>query len=498
MPPEESLRSSAIRLALAGGVEYGLQFAMPIILVRYLDVAAFGQYRLLWLLAGTVLGIAPAFMPQSLFYFLPRAARGQKPEILGNILVYLLAAGCIVVLATSGWSPLLPKIATDLFFQTHGVSAIFLGLWVLASMLDVLPTADGRAHWQANSTIALSLFRTLLLAATALLTANIVWIVIALLVVAIAKLMLLIYYIRAHDDEGKINWRISSMKKQLAYSLPFAFGNALFLLRMQADQWVVASMLTPALYAMFSIASALSPVATLIRMPVYNAMMPHLNSAHARGDLAEIARLIAKSNGVTALLLIPIAGGLFVVTPELIQLVYTSRYQAAAPVMQVYLISMMLTAFAVGHVLSALDKGRMAVIISAWSLIISVSLSIIGVIYFGLIGAAIGSVSTLAFGELWALKVVARALNIRISHLLAWNALVPTALGTCIGMAAVSALPNFSGWQAFPLFLAKGTAYLVAFILCFIVTGGRKQISLLIGWRRNDGQSVEGGLHEVP
>jgi O-antigen/teichoic acid export membrane protein len=489
MPYKESLRSSAVRLALAGGVEYGLQLAVPIILVRYLDVTAFGQYRLLWLLAGTVLGIAPAFMPQSLFYFLPRAVDGEKPQIIGNILVYLVAAGCIVGLATTGWSPILPKMATELFFQTHGISAVFLGLWVVASMLDVLPTADGRAQWQANSTIAQSIFRTLMLAAAAILSGDIEGIAIALLVVAITKLALLAYYVHTHGEENKIGWKISGLKKQLAYSLPFAFGNALFLLRIQADQWVVASMLTPAMYAIFSIASVLAPVATLIRMPVYNAMMPHLNSAHARGDLVEIARLIAKSNGATALILIPVAGGLFVTAPELINLVYTSRYQEAAPIMQVYLIGMMMNAFAVGHVLSALDKGRISAIISAASLVISLALSIVGVIYWNLIGAAFGSVLTLAFGELWALKVVARTLGMRVSHLLAWSALGPTVLGTCIGMVGTLVLPHPHSWQTFPLLLAKGTIYLALFASCFVLAGGCKQLALVTGWHRK-GQNL--------
>ncbi|MFD2270377.1 hypothetical protein ACFS07_02485 [Undibacterium arcticum] len=160
MSSDEGLRRSAITLALAGGVEYGLQLAIPIILVRYLDATAFGQYRLLWLLAGTALAIAPAFMPQSLFYFLPRTEPGQKRLIISNVLVYLIVAGVVVGAAASGWNPLLPETARSLFIQTYGISALFLALWVVASMLDVLPTADGRVRWQANVTIGVALIRT--------------------------------------------------------------------------------------------------------------------------------------------------------------------------------------------------------------------------------------------------------------------------------------------------------------------------------------------------
>ncbi len=482
MSYDSSLRNSAITLAVAGGIESGLQLAMPIILVRFLDATAFGQYRFLWLLSGTALAIAPAFMPQSLFYFLPRAEPEKKRLYIGNVLTFLIAAGCIVGVVTSGLNPFLPKMATSLFVQTHGISALFLGLWIVASLLDVLPTADGRARWQANSTVGLAVCRTLLLAGAAFIFCSIGWVVFALLLVATAKIAVLAYYILTKDD--KISWQAAAMKRQLAYSLPFAAGNALFLLRMQADQWVVASMLSPALFATFSIAGIFSPVATLIRQPVYNAMMPRLNSAHARGDLVEIGRLIAKSNGATSLLLVPIAGALFSMAPQVAQIIFTSRYPHVAPIMQVYLIGMMINVFAVGHVLSALDKGRFAAINSACGLVLSIFLSILGVMYWGMIGAAIGSVLTLALGELWALRVVADTLGIRISQLLAWSALWPTALGTCIAMEGAAIVGNIGGEPVFLMLLAKTVTYVALFAPCFFLAGGRKQLGLLIGWRR--------------
>lgn len=482
MRADVSLRSSAIVLALAGGLEYGLQLTIPIFLVRLLDVTSFGQYRLLWLLSATVLAILPAFMPQSLFYFLPRAAQGEKRVIIGNVLLYLTAAGCLTGVVVSGWNPLLPIIARDLFFQTQGISAIFLALWVVASMLDVLPTADGHPRWQANATVCLAIFRTLLLVIATLFTANIVWIAVALLVVAAAKISLLCYYAITIGADGKLIWRMSTLKKQLGFALPFALGNALFLTRMQADDWVVASMLTPAMYALFSIAGVFTPVATLIRQPVYNAIMPHLNIAHAHGNFFEMARLIAKSNFVTALLLVPIAGGIFVTAPELVEIVYTKKYQQTAPIMQIYLIGMMMNAFAIGHVLPALEKGRFAAINNGCCLVISVILSILGVKYFGLPGAALGSVSTFLISELWSVKVVAHTLGIKMHQLLLWRELLPTVLGTFCALAGVTIFDTAITGNIYEVVISKAFLYLVIFTVFFLLSGGKKNIGLLMGW----------------
>jgi O-antigen/teichoic acid export membrane protein len=473
MRAELSLRKSAFLLALSGGIEYGLQLIIPIILVRYIDPATFGQYRFLWIMSGTVLAFAPAFMPQALFYFLPRADLGTRQVLIGNVLVYLIAASGFVFIFTSRLNPLLPAMAKEMFFDTYGISTMFLSLWVVASLLDVLPTAEGKADWQFHAVIFLAVMRTLLLAGAAITSSQLIWLVGVMLAVAVMKLVLLAYYIRSQHE--KIGWQIMGIKKQLAYSLPFAVGNTLFLLRMQADQWVVASMLTHAQYAIFSIAAVLMPVATLIRQPVNNAMMPELNRAHMRADFSIVSRLIAKTNGATALFLLPISGGLFVMATELISIVYTCQYCEAAPIMRVYLIGMMLGAFAVGHVLPALEKSRFAMINSGVCLGLSVFLSIVGVNRFGMIGAALGSVLTFGVSELWSVYAVSRSLGIRMHQLVAWEALWSTLLSTAIAVAGVTLLGNAISGTPFHLLFVKGLSYATLFTLCFLLSGGHRQ-----------------------
>jgi O-antigen/teichoic acid export membrane protein len=479
MPREAGLRRSALLLAIAGGVEYGLQLLVPVILVRCIDETTFAQYRLLWLMAGTAFAIAPAFMPQSLFYFVPRADAEQKRIVVGNVIAYLAAAGCAAGAAAGAWNPWLQGAPRSLAIDSADISALFLAVSVMSAALDVLPTADGRAAWQAKATIALAAWRAALLIFAAANGADIAGIAFAMLLVAVARAAVLAWYIHRHLDGG-LGWSMRMLKTQLGYALPFAAGNALFLLRAQADQWVVALMLPPALFATFSIASVVLPIATLVRQPVYNAMMPRLNRAHERGDAGEAARLISRGNGAAALLLVPVLGAMFAAAPQLVEIIYTGRYLDAAPVMQVYLLGMMANAFAVGHVLPALDKGRFAAINSAACLAVSVALSVIGVLRWGLIGAALGSVLTLAVSELLSLRVVARSLGKSMYHMLDWNALWPTALGTGLAIWAATRAARGHDGDAFALLLLKGLVYAGAFIPGFLLAGGMKHIGLLM------------------
>lgn len=481
---EGGLRRSAALLAVAGGIEFGLQLALPIILVRCLSETAFGEYRLFWLLANTALAIAPAFIPQSLFYFLPRGSRDDRGMLIGNVLAYMGVAAIVTGLITSSANPWLHDAARTVFLHTHGMSAFFLGLWVFASTLDVLPTAEGRMAWQSRATVGMALARTGLLALAALATSDIVWVGAAMVCVALIKLGLLVYYLLPLAPARRLGWNARMLKKQVVYAIPFALGNALFQLRGQADQWVVITMLSPAMYATFSIASVVQPVASLIRQPVSNAMLSRLNAAHTRGDREEIGNLILKSNGSTALLLVPIIGGLLVAAPEIVNIIYTSRYQQTAAIMQVYLLGMLTNIYAVGHVLTALDKGTFAAVNSACSLALSIVLSVVGIHYLGLPGAALGGVLTLAVGELWALKVVSTSLAVPLPQLVPWAAMFPAAIAACTAIIGVVLLQGRLPWHGIVLLMSKGVIYLVIVIPCFILFGGLTQLRTLFGWPR--------------
>ena len=481
---ESSLRRSALLLGAAGAIEFMLQMVMPVLLVRHLDPTTFGQYRLLWLLANTATSIAPAFMPMALFYFLPRAKGHERGAVIGNVLLYCALAGSVTGMIASSWNPWMQEAVRALFAQTRAISSCFLLLWIVATVTDVLPTADGRAGWQAYMVIAVALLRTVLLAAAALTAPDIVVLATVLAVVAGTKIVLLFHYLFKNDDLTRMRFEWPRMKQLLAYALPFAVGNTLFLMRSQGDQWIVISLTTPALFATFSIATVVQPVTTLLRQPVINAMMPRLNAAHARGDTGEIVGLIARCNGAAGMLLIPIVGALAAVAPALVQVLYTSRYAAAAPVMQVYLIGMVMNVFAVGHVLSALGQGAFSVRSSLYCLVFSLVLSWAGLHYFGLPGAALGSVASLGVNELWSLHHIAAGLRVPMRRLVSWRPLWSTLCGTSVAVAGTLLAGHRSAQQGLTLLVTESVLYAVLFLLFFLASGGRRQCELVLGWRR--------------
>jgi O-antigen/teichoic acid export membrane protein len=476
-----SLTRSTVLLTASGMVEFALQFLIPMIFVRSLDPAAFGEYRLLWLMASTALALAPAFMPQALFFFLPRASAEQQRVRIGNTLAWLAVAGAVVAIATSTWNPVLPKGVASLFVDSKGMSALFLGCWMVVSLMTVLPVAEGRIGWQACNNLSLSLLRTVLLAGAAIFTHKLVWVVAALMVEAVARLAAIGLYLATRPGKGGVAIDFGALLEQLRYALPFALGNALFLLRFQADQWIVAGKLSAAVFGLFSISAVFLPVAALIRQPVSNALMPRLNKAFAERQFREIRRLFHKSGSVTTLVLVALGGCLLCVTNELVECVYTARYAEAVPVMRIYLVSMMLQGCAAGYLLPALNRGRAAIINNACCLAVSITSSYVGVRYWGLPGAACGSVITFVISELWSLVVVARALGVGVLELAPWQALARAGFASVAALVIVALAGTVLHGAALLLLVLKGSLFAAAFLAVYLAVGGRPQLALLVG-----------------
>src|SRR5262245_15801350 len=187
----EGLKRRALSLGMLKAFDQAMQFLLPVVLVRCLDAASFGEYRLLWLAVGTIVALATLNMAGGLYFFLPRSDAAGKRLYVHQTMVYLAGAGLACAWLVSGWNPLLPDAIAPLAKYGALVPA-FVALWLAALLLEYLPTIDERIGWQAWATIAVSLARILLLGAGAWFTGDLEVMLWLLLAVTTLKLGLLL------------------------------------------------------------------------------------------------------------------------------------------------------------------------------------------------------------------------------------------------------------------------------------------------------------------
>ncbi|MGQ0547456.1 MAG: lipopolysaccharide biosynthesis protein [Betaproteobacteria bacterium] len=435
----QGLKKRALSLGAVKAFDHALQFLLPVVLVRCLDAATFGEYRLLWLAVGTVMAFATLNMTGSLYFFLPRSEPRRRRLFVHHTMLYLAAAGLLCGLALSSWNPLLPAAVRPL----EGYGALvpaFVGLWVLAVLLDYLPTIDEQIGWQAAATLSISVLRAALVGAGAWLTADLEVVLWLLLATAAAKLVLLLAYVCRQHGLGRPWLERAAFSEHFRHAAPFGVSSALFNLRAQADQWVAATLFAITSFAAFSIAAIVTQVVSVFRHAVLEAFLPSMSRMHAGGDLRGMMDMNARANVMVAKALFPLLAFAFAFAEDIVAFVYTAAYVEAAPAMRVYIVGMAALVIEVGSVILLLRQGPFAVRLGALLLAASAAASWAGAHGLGLAGAAAGSVAAIYLDRALTLRRIARLTGVSLRRLQDWRW-----LGGLLVLAAAAAL---AAWLA--------------------------------------------------
>lgn len=417
-----SLRRRAFSLGTANAFDYAMQFLLPVVLVRFMAPEAFGQYRLIWLAIMTVMVLVPLNMPLTLYYFLPRSSAADRQLHVRMTLLYLAGASLIGGLLVSPWNPLLPSSMQSL--SAYGVLLpALVVLFATSSLLDLLPTIEERVHWQAALTVSMSLLRTFTLGWAAWKTGDVEMLIWMLLALMTFKLLLLLAYIaRRHSLVG--TWfRRRAFVDQFRHSAPLGVSSALYGMRAQADQWVIASLFPLANFAVFSVATVLGPMVNLFRQSINHVFLPSMSRLHANGNLTGMIELNNRANVMVATLAYPLLAFAFAFAEEIVGLIYTQAYVGAAPVMRVYIVGLLIFVVELSSVIMLMKEGFFALRLNIVVLVASVGLSLLGALQWGMAGAAVGSTLAIYADRAATLRRIATRTGIPVGALQDWRAL---------------------------------------------------------------------------
>ena len=469
-----SLKRRALSIGAARAFDHAMQFLLPVVLVRCLDAATFGEYRLLWLAIGTLLAVATLNMPQGLFYYLPRSEAPLKRLYVHQTLLYLAASGLVCAWLASPWNPWLPQSLAPL--EKYGALVpAFIALWIAACLLDFLPPQEERVAWGVWVTIGLAALRTALLALGAFATGELevlLWLLLALVVLKLA--LLAAYIARWHGLRGR--WFDAPLfGAQLRHCAPFGLSSALYTLRLQGDQWIAASLFALHSFAAFSIAAVLNQLIVIFRRSVFEAFLPSMSRIHARGDAAGMLKLNSRANVMVGTLLYPLLGYAFVFAEEIIAVVYTAAYLDAAPVMRLYVAGLLVLVIEVGSVVLLLQQGAFALRLNVALLAIALAVSWLGARHFGLPGAAAGSVAVLALDRWFMLRHVARHTGIPMARLQDWGSLGLAALFAAVAAALAWGVDRWAGLDSGLARLALAAAVTALAYAPWLIVSARRQ-----------------------
>jgi O-antigen/teichoic acid export membrane protein len=300
---------------------------------------------------------------------------------------------------------------------------LFLVLWVIAALLDRLPSVDERVSWQSGVIVSLATVRLVVVGLTAAATGAIGPVIVALIAFALLKLMLLAWYVGRHHSVRAPIARHPSFVEQVKYAAPVGLAGAVYALRTQADQWVAAALFSLGAFAAFSIAAVLLPLMNLFRQSVNYAFLPDMSRRESTGDIRGMLDMNSHANVTVAAVVCPVFAFAFVCAEDLVTLVYTSTYVGAAPVMRVYIVGLAALVLELSTVTMLLRLAPFVLVLNGVALAAAVPLNFLLAQQVGLAGAAMGSVALLYVDRLITLWRISRAVDLPIAQLQSWRAL---------------------------------------------------------------------------
>ncbi|MCF6291109.1 MAG: oligosaccharide flippase family protein [Desulfobacterales bacterium] len=450
-------RSQAIVLGMANMIVSLAMFAAPMILVRLLDRSDFAEYRLFWLLANTAHLIAPLGLPRSLMYFLPRVDRQEKASYVTQVIMMLCITGLLAAFLVSPLNPLFPE---RLQLEGGYIVPAFVFLWVLSCLVETLPTADQNFTCQAFALISNSVSRLALVTGAAYFTGDIQYVFLSLLLFVLFKLAILAFYLRKHHPVrfSSLSW--ARIKAQISYALPFGLANIIDNLRRQVEQWIVALIFLPEMFAVFSLGALEIPVLRLLRRTLGQVVFPKMSQAHVQGDFKRVLYLNQSANLAVAFVVFPLAAFIFVQAKPLVTLLFTREYVGAAVVFQIYLVLTIARVIDVSNIMMIFSQKLFMTKVSLVLLLGSSLLSYLGARTLGIAGAACGSVIAQILITIITYQRATRLLRVRFIELQDWQSLGHAMFGSVIAAAATSFFLHMLGPDLDLLFRITAGAFL--------------------------------------
>ena len=458
-------------LGLASGLDYAAQVLLPILLVRVLSAHDFGGYRLLWLAAQTCANILSLSVAGLLVKQVPQQPLHRRGAMFGNAFAYLAATALLAALLLSPLTPLVQQMYAGGTVEAW-LPPLFSALWLVSLPLDYVALACQRPTDQALLSLGQAVLRIGPVVAAALLLRSLTGVGLALIVLALARILAALIYASRHSHlEGGRGLSLDAdlARLQLHDGVGFGAGFMLGNLRGQIDGWVAALRFDPVAVAVQGVALAAAPLITILRMTVTNAIGPGIAADVAAGRVDAAVAANRRGNLMVAALLFPLCGVLIALAGPLLALVFTSRFSAAVLPFRIYVtgllsVALETTTLALALGASALVLRQGAILLPLAAAACYVGASVTRDPTLGLCGIAIGAAAVGWLSQIWNLVYVRRALGLAWAEFQAWREMCALFLvnlsATLFTLAIMLAVPT--SWPTVLQLLAGGAAYLAA------------------------------------
>jgi O-antigen/teichoic acid export membrane protein len=313
-----------------------------------------------------------------------------------NVVLYLLGTGALAFAIVTIWPESVDYLVGSKVLRPYVllIGATLL-LWILASLLDVVATANEDVVLSTIFIISVQVTRTVFLVANVLIFRTIESLLYGAILVGIVQCSILLWYLQRSFPAY---WRVFSWKafrEQASYALPFGVAGIAYTLQSDLNSYLVAHRFPPAQFALYSVGASPLPLVTLLRDSTNSVLLGRVSGMQQDGKVDEMRALMFRAVRKLSAVYLPVCAGVVVLGHELLVTLYTKQYLASYPILALNALLLPIGAFTSDPVLRAHSEYRFTLIkIRSVMIVLMFIFALWSIPHFGMAGAMIAFVLT--------------------------------------------------------------------------------------------------------
>ncbi len=398
-----------------------VQLVISGVLSHMLSKPDYATYRQTFLVYNMLVPFLTLGLPASLLYFIPKNETRQR-GLLNECLIVI----CVMSIAFSAF--LLGGGAKLLAWQFHNPDLYKPLLWFSLMPIFALPVlcvhpalvATDRVRWSAIFTVFSQFTRLVFvvgpvafIAATPLIAIR--GQVVASLVIGVVGLVLMMRAVAS----GSSAITIPGIRQQLYYSIPLGLGSFIGTINKGLDKVIVASLCGTTEFADFVNGAMEVPFIGIVTGSAAAVMVPDLTRMYEANQWQDAVGLFRRSALKSGQVLIPFSGWLFISAPWIMTTIYGPDFLGSANVFRIYLLLLPLRIVFFGPLFQAAGRSDLILIRTLITLVGNLVLTITLTRWLGPVGAAIGTVISVAlFAYTYCLVTTARLYQAQVREMI--------------------------------------------------------------------------------
>ena len=431
-----SLTTQAGLLTASRAAGQILNALLGIVVVRHLSKEEYGTFRQIYLMAATFLQVEFGFT-ESLYFVLPKFPQLRAAFLRQTV----FAVGALqvltgVVLLTFRW-----EVAN--FFNNPQLSGcldllvLYSGFSVISRIWEVELVAERRTPYAALVACLSEGVKVALAFVAIALSAGIRPLLWALVVATAVKFLAFMVFLMRDCDFFAGAGPFRTARPQVGYALSLWIPGFLSgVIGTQAHQYIVGHYFVPSQYALYAVACFQVPFVAILSTSMSEVFLVRMTEYCAQGCDSEIFRLWNAASRKALLVLAGIVAMLVVLARPIIVVLFTVQYRESAPLFAIMVLTFIFNGVFQDALLRAFSAMKAYAAFNVLRAGLGLVLGLLGVKFWGLKGAAVSIVFSLAIVNILQLVPCAKLMQVPLKEVLPWKDLAKIALVALVAAIA--------------------------------------------------------------